>query len=400
MRAGLMPPAGMPRPDAAQHEAFLGWLEGQLGSGGAGQSESRPQGAVPPAEPHRIPQRRARSARPRSRRHRPAAGRRFELRLRQHRRRAQTLAHADGALPWRGAQDQPYGRGHARAVPHGGLLPRRRRSLTRKAACRCRRPARAAGRRSLHLPDGRAMHLQGGAAARSQRTGAAAARTRRTSRSPSTVRVSSVFTLPGVAGAARRRARAGTRAGSRPTPTRRPRRSARETTRDTALPDAAPRVSKQGQEQRNRIDRDWEVTVPVKAGTRDVQVAFLKGRPRWPKRRACRSCALPRPRSNVAEQRGGADCAASRSAVRSTPPAPATPRRGSASSRAILRGHRRSALRDDDPPHADAPRLPPRRSRRPTSRRCSRPTRWAAPGHLRSGHRARRCCGCSCRPSS
>ncbi len=30
MRAGLMPPAGMPRPDRANHEAFLGWLEGEL----------------------------------------------------------------------------------------------------------------------------------------------------------------------------------------------------------------------------------------------------------------------------------------------------------------------------------------------------------------------------------
>src|SRR6185503_3520072 len=30
MRAGLMPPAGMPRPDRASHDAFLTWLEGEL----------------------------------------------------------------------------------------------------------------------------------------------------------------------------------------------------------------------------------------------------------------------------------------------------------------------------------------------------------------------------------
>jgi hypothetical protein len=33
---------------------------------------------------------------------------------------------------------------------------------------------------------------------------------------------------------------------------------------------------RQGQEQRNRADKDWEVRVSVKAGARDVQIAFLK----------------------------------------------------------------------------------------------------------------------------
>jgi hypothetical protein len=36
-----------------------------------------------------------------------------------------------------------------------------------------------------------------------------------------------------------------------------------------------PRLSRQGLEQRNRADRDWEVRVPIKAGTRDVEVAFI-----------------------------------------------------------------------------------------------------------------------------
>src|SRR6185436_19813413 len=38
----------------------------------------------------------------------------------------------------------------------------------------------------------------------------------------------------------------------------------------------AARGNRQGQELRNRADRDWEVRVPVKAGARDVQVAFIK----------------------------------------------------------------------------------------------------------------------------
>jgi Protein of unknown function (DUF1592)/Protein of unknown function (DUF1588)/Protein of unknown function (DUF1585)/Protein of unknown function (DUF1595) len=38
----------------------------------------------------------------------------------------------------------------------------------------------------------------------------------------------------------------------------------------------AARGNRQGQELRNRADRDWEVRVPVKAGARDVRVAFVK----------------------------------------------------------------------------------------------------------------------------
>jgi hypothetical protein len=30
MRAGLMPPAGMPRPEKVAHDSFLSWLEGEL----------------------------------------------------------------------------------------------------------------------------------------------------------------------------------------------------------------------------------------------------------------------------------------------------------------------------------------------------------------------------------
>jgi hypothetical protein len=73
-----------------------------------------------------------------------------------------------------------------------------------------------------------------------------------------------------------------------------------------ALPARGPRVSRQGQEQRNRIDRDWEIRVPVKAGTRNVQVAFLKDGSAMPE-----TARLPFMRPypagvNIAEQRGGA----------------------------------------------------------------------------------------------
>src|SRR5678810_106340 len=35
MRAGLMPPAGSPRPDKAAHDAFASWLESELDRNGA-----------------------------------------------------------------------------------------------------------------------------------------------------------------------------------------------------------------------------------------------------------------------------------------------------------------------------------------------------------------------------
>src|SRR4051812_21042288 len=43
-----------------------------------------------------------------------------------------------------------------------------------------------------------------------------------------------------------------------------------------ARPAAGGRGNRQGQAQRNRADKDWIVRVPVKAGTHDVQIAFVK----------------------------------------------------------------------------------------------------------------------------
>jgi hypothetical protein len=68
----------------------------------------------------------------------------------------------------------------------------------------------------------------------------------------------------------------------------------------------APRLNRQGLEQRNRADRDWEVRVPVKAGTRDVEVAFIN-----PTSALAETARLPFVRPypagvNIAETRTGA----------------------------------------------------------------------------------------------
>jgi hypothetical protein len=74
----------------------------------------------------------------------------------------------------------------------------------------------------------------------------------------------------------------------------------------TALPPRGPRLSRQGQEQRNRADRDWEIRVPLEAGTREVQVAFLKDAAAIPET-ARLPFLRPYPAGvNIAEQRGGA----------------------------------------------------------------------------------------------
>jgi hypothetical protein len=64
--------------------------------------------------------------------------------------------------------------------------------------------------------------------------------------------------------------------------------------------------SRQGLEQRNRADREWEVRVPIKAGTRDVQVAFIN-----PTSALAETTRLPFQRPypagvNIAETRTGA----------------------------------------------------------------------------------------------
>jgi mono/diheme cytochrome c family protein len=80
----------------------------------------------------------------------------------------------------------------------------------------------------------------------------------------------------------------------------------RRSARGLAPPGGAPRLNRQGQEQRNHADRDWEVRVPVKAGAREVEVAFIN-----PTSALAETARLPFARPypagvNISEQRRGA----------------------------------------------------------------------------------------------
>ncbi len=100
LRAGAMPPLGMPRPDHATMEHFVATLETFARSRGRREAESRADSGAS-AESRRVRQRHPRSADHRCRRHRAVAGRRRKLRLRQHRRDAAHVAGAAGALSCR-----------------------------------------------------------------------------------------------------------------------------------------------------------------------------------------------------------------------------------------------------------------------------------------------------------
>ena len=69
LHGGMMPPQGMPRPDAATLDAFVTSLESALDRQAAAAPEPGPQAAAPP-EPHRVRQRDPRPARSRRRRRR------------------------------------------------------------------------------------------------------------------------------------------------------------------------------------------------------------------------------------------------------------------------------------------------------------------------------------------
>jgi mono/diheme cytochrome c family protein len=76
--------------------------------------------------------------------------------------------------------------------------------------------------------------------------------------------------------------------------------------RQPIAPRGGPRLSRQGMGQRNRIDRDWEVRVPVKAGPHDVEVTFINATSTLPE-----TARLPFQRPypagvNIAETRTGA----------------------------------------------------------------------------------------------
>ena len=128
--------------------------------GRRGRSESRAHGGVSSAQPDRVPPCRARPPRPGDRRRGAAAGRRGQLRVRQHRRRARRFADAAGALPRRRPQDQPGGGRAPGAVGYRRGLPSRERlaagrlgggDAVRHPRRRCVSPCVPGGCR-LHLP--------------------------------------------------------------------------------------------------------------------------------------------------------------------------------------------------------------------------------------------------------
>ena len=108
-----MPPAGVPRPAQAGHRRLRGVARGGARPRRRGASESGPHRAVSSPESRGIPERHPRPAGARHRRRHAAAGRRGELRLRQHRGRVEALAAADRALSQRRSESGAAGAGHA-----------------------------------------------------------------------------------------------------------------------------------------------------------------------------------------------------------------------------------------------------------------------------------------------
>ena len=107
LRAGMMPPAGRGAARSGDARAAGGVAGGRAGSRGRRTAEPGTDRNLPPPEPRGVPQRRPRPAGAGRGRRGAAAGRRCELRLRQHRRRAAAERVADGALPGGGGAHQP-----------------------------------------------------------------------------------------------------------------------------------------------------------------------------------------------------------------------------------------------------------------------------------------------------
>ena len=140
LRAGMMPPAGMPRPDPATYESMAAWLESEL------DRDTRPY--TPPPGLHRLNRTEYANAvhdlldLPID----PAKylpSRRFDGRVRQHRGRARHLVDAGRGLRDGGAEDQPPRAWRAGAADAGDLPDARghaRRTITSKG-CRSARVA-------------------------------------------------------------------------------------------------------------------------------------------------------------------------------------------------------------------------------------------------------------------
>ena len=268
-----MPPAGAPRPDKATHDGVRVVARRRARSQLDRESRSGPHRTVPSIESRRVPQRGSRPARPRSRRLVAAAGRRCELRVRQHCRRAQAVADADGAVPVGGAEGEPACRRHAAADAEHRLLPRRRRSLAgRPAAWSAARHARRHAHQ-LCVPDGRGLRDSPASDARPEREPAAVHRAaaardqhRRSARRHVHAAGNRRARRSRCAPARRSLCRA---ASPQPSPGQEPARPAISQIAQTVRASAKERQS------RNRADESWNLRVPVKAGQRDVVITFL-----------------------------------------------------------------------------------------------------------------------------
>ena len=161
LRGGLMPPAGRPRPDEATYAQLRTSIETRLDQAAVARPDPGPHRDRAPPEPAGVRERRSRSARRRNQRARSASCRRFQLRVRQHRRRAEDVRCADGALSRRRPRSQSTGSrqpstiGWDERVPRVGRAPAAR--AHRRAAVRhARRHARPPC-----LPPGRGVRHQG-----------------------------------------------------------------------------------------------------------------------------------------------------------------------------------------------------------------------------------------------
>ena len=135
VRAGMMPPPGMPAPPDADKQALLALARDAARSRGPGLAAAGAS-ARPSTEPRRVRQRHPRPAGPRDRPGATAAGRRFQRRLRQHRRRAGPFSGAArelslGGRPHQRAgdrrpEDAADGRGLSRAPGRVAVAARRR----------------------------------------------------------------------------------------------------------------------------------------------------------------------------------------------------------------------------------------------------------------------------------
>ena len=257
LRAGLMPPAGMPRPQQAVIDGFTASLEAALDRAAAANPNP---GRTEPF--HRLNRAEYQNA------IRDllglevdathvAADRRDQLRLRQHRRRAEAVAAADRAVSQRRAE------GRAARARHAGAAQRRPVSASptssiRTCGSRGCRSARAAARGGLPGATGRRVRHQGPARPR-HRLRHPALHRRAAARDQHRRRAGQ-----GVHACRRRPARTlniERQVAQAPGPARRRSRSA------TANGDAIPRRG--GAWPAQSLDDDWVVRVPMKAGVHE-----------------------------------------------------------------------------------------------------------------------------------